>query len=203
MKKITTLKEVHDMFELLNIQRCDTNAQRKRGTSVYKLPHDLCYPNGRTIPVKFAEYASGYVRRVEAGYTCWQINKTRKSDEYFKDYEWNEDYTKQTWTGKYRKSNRTIRILIPRYEDRMIHMANHILKNHYQMKAGGKTKYVIGEWTKDCMVANAKKKDKEDWKKYMECDSEQTAQCVKPGLCFQSSKDEIAVIINGHRYNLA
>ena len=71
------------------------------------------------------------------------------------------------------------------------------------MKAGGKTKYVIGEWTKDCMVANAKKKDKEDWKKYMECNSEQTARCVKPGLCFQSSKDEIAVIINGHRYNLA
>ena len=75
MKKITTLKEVHDMFELLNIQRCDTNAQRKRGTSVYKLPHDLCYPNGNTIAVKFAEYASGYVRRVEADYTSGKLIK--------------------------------------------------------------------------------------------------------------------------------
>ena len=65
------------------------------------------------------------------------------------------------------------------------------------MKAGGKTKYVIGEWTKDCMVANTKKKDKEDWKKYMECNSETVGHCVKP------TKDEITVIINGHRYNLA
>ena len=198
MKKITTLKEVRDMFELLNIQRCDTNAQRKRGTSVYKLPHDLCYPNGRTIPVKFAEYASGYVRRVEAGYTCWQINKTRKSDEYYKDYEWNEDYTKQTWTGKYRKSDRTIRILIPRYEDRMIHMANHILKNHYQVKAG--TKYIIGEWTKDCMVANAKKKDKEYIKSTQEYQSLPWGEECKSETF---TKDEVKVIINGHRYNLS
>ena len=194
------------MFELLNIRRCDTNAQRKRGTSVYKLPHDLCYPNGRTIPVKFAEYASGYVRRVEAGYTCWQINKTRKSDEYFKDYEWctkndgNGDYGQQKWTGKYRKSDRTERILIPKYEDRMIHMANHILKNHYQMKAGNKTKYVIGEWTKDCMVANTKKKDKEDWKKYVTLNhSEKYMECKSETF----TKDEVKVIINGHRYNLA
>ena len=198
MKKITTLKEVHDMFELLNIQRCDTNAQRKRGTSVYKLPHDLCYPNGSTIAVKFAEYASGYVRRVEAGYTCWQINKTRKSDEYYKDYEWNEDYTKQTWTGKYRKSDRTIRILIPRYEDRMIHMANHILKNHYQVKAG--TKYIIGEWTKDCMVANAKKKDKEYIKSTQEYQSLPWGEECKSETF---TKDEVKVIINGHRYNLS
>ena len=188
------------MFELLNIKRCDTNTQRKRGTSVYKLPHDLCYPNGRTIPVKFAEYASGYVRRVEAGYTCWQINKTRKSDEYYKDYEWNEDYTKQTWTGKYRKSDRTIRILIPRYEDRMIHMANHILKNHYQMKKGNKTKYVIGEWTKDCMVANAKKKDKEYIKSTQEYQNLPWGEECKSETF---TKDEVKVIINGHRYNLA
>ena len=68
------------------------------------------------------------------------------------------------------------------------------------MKAGNKTKYVIGEWTKDCMVANAKKKDKEYIKSTQEYQNLPWGEECKSETF---TKDEVKVIINGHRYNLS
>ena len=88
MRKVKTLREVFDIFELLGIKEVGKNCQHKRGNYVYELPFKSCYASGSTVPIKFAVYTTGYVRRVEGAYTCYQINKQRKSDEYFKDYKW-------------------------------------------------------------------------------------------------------------------
>ena len=186
MRKVKTLDEVNQVFDLLGIKEVGKKCQHKRGNYVYELPFKSCYASGSTAPIKFAVYTTGYVRRVEGAYTCYQINKQRKSDEYFKDYKWNEDWTKQTWTGKYRKSNRTERILIDNHEDRMVYLCNYILKNFY---GKGSLVYKIGEWTRKQMEKNHDIM-MEQWNKERE------------GVSY-NKPDDIKVIINGHRYNLA
>ena len=195
MKKITTKKEALDVFELLNIKEVGKKCQHKRGNYVYELPFKSCYANGSTVPIKFAVYTTGYVRRVEGAFTCYQINKVRKEPEYFKDYKWNEDWTKQTWTGKYRKHDRSARILIDNHEDRMVYLCNYILKNFY---GKGSLVYKIGEWTRKQMEKNHDimmkqwNKERDGGYSYDHCES---VDKVQP--------DEVKVIINGHRYNLS
>ena len=198
MKKVTTKKEALNVFELLNIKEVGKKFQHKRGTYVYELPFCTSYHNGTLVPIKFAMYKNGYVRRVEGAYTCYQINKTRKSDEYFKDYRWDEAQNKSIWTGKYRKSNRTERIMIDNHEDRMVYLCNYILRNFYRTNKWS----LIGEWTRKGMAEQAKESH-ELWK------IKNPERCRLPfdeipeDDKFFSSTDDVQVIINGHRYNLS
>ena len=189
MKKITTEKEALNVFELLNIKEVGKKFQHKRGTYVYKLPFCTSYHNGTLVPIKFAVYKTGYVRRVEGAFTCYQINKTRQEPDYFKDYKWHEVKKEHIWTGKYRKRYSTKRILIENHEDRIVYLCNYILKNFYQTNKWS----LIGEWTRKGMTQQAK-------------DSHELDKIKRPnlyGLPFSDKKDDIQVIINGHRYNLA
>ena len=199
MRKVKTLREVFDTFELLGIKEVGKKCQRKRGNYVYKLPFETCYASGSTVPIKFAVYATGYVRRVEGAFTCYQINKQCKEPVYFKDYKWNKEQTKQVWTGKYRQWLTTKRILIDKHEDRMVYLCNYILKNFYGK--GATNKYVIGEYTKSLMT----KRHDEAHKTWLEE--------REPEYCPQAKEiqkehgrvgvDDIKVVINGHRYNLS
>ena len=198
MKKITTEKEALDVFELLNIKEVGKKFQHKRGTYVYKLPFCTSYHNGTLVPIKFAVYKTGYVRRVEGAFTCYQINKTHQEPDYFKDYKWNEVKKEHIWTGKYRKRYSTKRILIDNHEDRIVYLCNYILRNFYQTNKWS----LIGEWTRKGMTQQAK-------------DSHELWKIKNPERCrlpfdetpeddkFFSSTDDVQVIINGHRYNLA
>tara|TARA_R100001143_G_C3308849_1_gene109186 strand:- start:131 stop:721 length:591 start_codon:yes stop_codon:yes gene_type:complete len=195
MKKITTKKEALNVFELLNIKEVGKKFQHKRGTYVYELPFCTSYHNGTLVPIKFAVYKTGYVRRVEGAFTCYQINKQRQEPDYFKDCKWNYDTKKSEWTGKYRKRYSTKRILIDNHEDRIVYLCNYILKNFYQTNKWS----LIGEWTRKGMTQQAK-------------DSHELHKIKNPeryrlpfgddGGYLNPPKDEIQVIINGHRYNL-
>ena len=198
MKKITTKKEALDVFELLNIKEVGKKFQHKRGTYVYELPFCTSYHNGTLVPIKFAVYKTGYVRRVEGAFTCYQINKKRQKPDYFKDYKWNDTQNKSVWTGKYRKRNCTERVLIDNHEDRMVYLCNYILKNFYRTNKWN----LVGEWTRKGMTEQAK-------------DSHELYKIKNPERCrlpfsetpeddkFFSSTDDVQVIINGHRYNLS
>ena len=126
--------------------------------------------------------------------SCYQLNKTRKSDEYFKDYKWNEDFTKQTWTGKYRKSNRTERILIDRHDDRVVYLCNYILKNYYRNSKCA----LVGEYTQE----RVKVIHGEWWRNQR---NEQDLPFTDEGKRYDDELcvNDIKVIINGHRYNLS
>jgi len=189
MKKITTKKEALNVFELLNIKEVGKKFQHKRGTYVYELPFCTSYHNGTLVPIKFAVYKTGYVRRVEGAFTCYQINKKRQESDYFKDYKWNYDTKESEWTGKYRKRYSTKRILIDNHEDRIVYLCNYILKNFYQTNKWS----LIGGWTRKGMTQQAK-------------DSNELHKIKNPDhyrLPFSDKKDDIQVIINGHRYNLS
>ena len=200
MNKVKTMREAYRVFELLGIKEVTKPWQKRKGTEVWELPFKTMYYNGSKETNRFSIYKNGYVRKMvvhptsNASYSCYQLNRTRKSDEYFKDYEWNDDYTKQKWTGKYRKSNRIERIMIDNHRDRVVYLCNYILKNYYRNNKCAlvgeytmkRVSEVHGEWWR-----NERKHDQlpftDEGKRY---DDE---------LCV----NDIKVIINGHRYNLS
>ena len=200
MNKVKTMQEAYRVFEYLGIKEVTKPWQKRQGTEVWELPFKTMYYNGSGQINRFSIYKSGYVRKMvvygknNASMSCYQLNKTRKSDVYFKDYKWNEDWTKQTWTGKYRKSNRTERIMIDTHRDRVVYLCNYILKNYYK---SGKMN-LVGEYT----MKRVAEVHGEWWR--------QNSDYIKSNQLpfdeddkFFSSTDDVQVIINGHRYNLS
>ena len=195
MNKVKTMQEAYRVFELLGIKEVTKPWQKKQGTEVWELPFKTMYYNGYAEPNRFSVYKSGYVRKMvvhpksNASYSCYQLNRTRKSDEYFKDYDCNGN-----WTGKYRKSNRTERIMIDTHRDRVVYLCNYILKNYYK---SGKMN-LVGEYTMK-RVAEVHgewwKANKNDYQSPFTDEGKR----YDDELCV----NDIKVIINGHRYNLS
>jgi len=169
MKKVTTADEALQVFDMLGIKNVSTRRQKKNGTQVYELPIQQMYQSLIPKPLRFACYRSGYVRNVsEYNTSPYQINKTKIVPSDYKD-----------WT-------RTERKLIPTYDERLVYLANFILKNYYQ-----KPTYLINDYVIECLQQDRKQvNDLREWSAPDE-DS------------FFSSTDDVQVIINGHRYNLS
>ena len=122
-------EKVYEKMQLLGIQDVTTDRQHKNGTIVWKLP--IKNNNSGKTNIEVASFSTGYVRNQNSGYSNYQLNKRYFEDEYFKDYDWNENYTKQTWNGKYRKFNSKKCILIPVEIDRLEYLITYCLKNYY------------------------------------------------------------------------
>ena len=157
--KVTTATEALQVFDMLGIKNVSTRRQKKNGTQVYELPIQQMYQSLIPKPLRFACYKSGYVRNVsEYNTSPYQINKTKIVPSGYKD-----------WTC-------TVRKLIPNCDERLVYLANFILKNYYQ-----KPTYLMNDYTIKCLK-----------------------QVRKPfGIEYADQADDIQVIINGHRYNLS
>ena len=168
--KVTTAAEAHQVFDMLGIKNVSTRRQKKNGTQVYELPIQQMYQSLIPKPLRFACYRSGYVRNVsEYNSSAYQINKTKKVEvnEYHNYYE------------------QTERILIPNYDERLVYLANFILKNYYQ-----KPTYLINDYVIECLKEERKiNNDAREWGDFVNPES--------------TPVDDIKVIINGHRYNLS
>ena len=208
MNKVKTMQEAYRVFELLGMKEVTKKWQKKQGTEVWELPFKTMYYNGHAETNRFSVYKSGYVRKMVvhptkgSSYSCYQLNKTRKSDEYFKDYEWNEEFTEQKWTGKYRKSNRIERIMIDTHQERIVYLCNYILKNYYRNNKCA----IVGEYT----MKKVSETHEEWWKSQKSMDNlPWSDRCESETFTkdeddkFFSSTDDVQVIINGHRYNLS
>jgi len=207
MNKVKTMQEAYRVFELLGIKEVTKPWQKRQGTEVWELPFKTMYYNGSTETNRFSIYKSGYVRKMvvhptsNASYSCYQLNRTRKSDEYFKDYEWNDDYTEQKWTGKYRKSNKIERIMIDTHQERVVYLCNYILKNYYK---NGKMN-LVGEYTMKRVseVHGEWWRQNSDYLKVTPLGYPDNIDSKAEDDKFFSSTDDVQVIINGHRYNLS
>jgi hypothetical protein len=171
--------KVLEKMDLLGIMDVTTTRQDKNGTIVWKLPIKNQWNNGKLIEV--ASFKTGYVRNQNSGYSNYQLNKTYFEDEYFKDYDWNENYTKQTWNGKYRKFNSKKRVLIPIEIDRLEYLISYCLKNYYikhaNFVADGK---FIPKWKHEWELEKQQKKNEETY--YL--------------------PREVIVTVDGHRYKV-
>ena len=125
-------------------------------------------------PLRFATYSTGYVRNVsEDNSSPYQINKTKQVPCY----------------KGYRREVYTERILIPTQQDRLIYLANFIIKNYYK-----KPTYLI-----TTMLLMFKEGL---FKRYNNKPSNRLpfGDIVHPE---STPVDDVKVIINGHRYNLS
>ena len=194
-EKVKTMEEAYRVFDLLGIKEVTKKWQKANGSEVWELPFKTMYANGYTEVNRFTIYRSGYVRKMlvhpesNASYSCYQINRTRKCDEYVKDYEWCEDKDNLVWTGKYRKSNRTERIMIDNHRDRVVYLCNYILKNYYRSQTGAGF-YRINDYQVSLMKNTKPEPQDLPFEETVERDS-------------FIDNNEIKVIINGHRYNLS
>ena len=205
MNKVKTIEEAQKVFDLLGIKEVGKRWQHKKGTWVYELPFKTMYQNGSAEINRFSVYKSGYVRKMvvygknNASMSCYQLNKTRKSDEYVKEYEWQTkgvgDNCRQVqvWTGKYLKSNRMERILIDRHDDRIVYLCNYILKNYYR---SGKMN-LVGEYTQE----RVKIIHGEWWRNQRNERDLPFEETVERDSWIDDN--DVKVIINGHRYNLS
>ena len=197
MNKVKTMQEAYRVFELLGMKEVTKKWQKKQGTEVWELPFKTMYYNGHAETNRFSIYKSGYVRKMVVhptkgtSYSCYQLNKTRKKDYYYKDYKWNDDYTEQTFTGKYCKSYSIERIMIDTHRDRVVYLCNYILKNYYRNNKSA----LVGEYT----MKKVSETHSEWWKSQKSMDNlPWSDRCESETF----TKDEVKVIINGQRYNL-
>ena len=119
---------IEEKLNLLSIKDITTERQKKNGTRIFQLP---IKKYGQFIEV--GSFESGYVRRMNGGYTPYQLNKCENIDHYYKAYEWTGEG--QEWTGKYNKYVGKRRIVIPLEYDRLEYLITYCLKNYYIKQA--------------------------------------------------------------------
>ncbi len=117
--------KIVEQMELLGIKDITTNRQARNGTVIWQLP---IKKYGQFIEV--GSFESGYVRRMNGGYTPYQLNKTEKFDHYYKMYDYSYDNSPK-FNGNYRKHECVKRILIPNEVDRLEYLIAFCLKNYY------------------------------------------------------------------------
>ena len=117
-------REIRKTMQLLDIEDVTTKRQLLNGTVIWELP---IKKYGKKIRV--GSFKSGYVRRMNGGYSPYQLNKCKPNVEYHKDY--NYDTGEQVFTGKYRKYVGKTRIIIPDELERLEYLISYCLKNFY------------------------------------------------------------------------
>jgi len=197
MNKVKSIHEARAIFDLLGIKDVTKDWQSKKGTQVFELPFKTMYANGYSEVNRFTIYKSGYVRKMlvnskGASYCCYQLNRTRTEDSYYKDYDLDGN-----WTGKYNKYVGKKRIMIPNHEDRFVYLCNYILKNYYRNQTGASF-YRVNDYQVKLMerYSNNYYKDEE---------SDQQLPFVDNAVnrILKDNIDDIQVTINGHRYKLS
>jgi len=188
---IRSAREAMTIFKILGIKDITTERQRKNGTQVFELPIHKMYGPSNKHPLRFATYKSGYVRNVtECNASPYQCNKRIESEpEYFKS-------GKVDSMGRPLYTQFTTRTceLIPSWEERLIYLAKFIIKNYYQ-----KPTYQVSDHTMDVMKSQYKQaKELRNQSDKLPFGEEVSRQCT-----YGYYKDDIQVIINGHRYNLS
>ena len=196
--------KVLEKMDLLGIMDVSTTRQSKNGTIVWKLPIKHEY-GGQLI--KVASFATGYVRNQNCGYSNYQLNKCKADARYYKDYKWNENFTKQTFTGKYNKYVGKQRILIPIEIDRLEYLISYCLKNYYIKHANF---IANGDYVPKWKLEHAVSSSSNDFNghrdriKELEDKLEKLDKFNESLLDFNKSiaTNEVSVTVNGQKYKV-
>ena len=195
MKGIQLRQEL--MLDLLQMREISTRRQMNNGTRIFELP---IKKYGQFIEV--GSFKSGYVRRMNGGYTPYQLNKCENYDHFYKAYEWQTKGSKhpsgqeQVWTGKYNKFVGKKRILIPNELDRLEYLIAFCLKNYYINQANmiedGK---FVPKWKHEYEMKNGnidRIRELQEENRELRKRFEETAMEL----------DELTVTVNGHKYRV-
>nr|QPI16139.1 MAG: hypothetical protein NIOZUU157_00019 [Virus NIOZ-UU157] len=203
-------ERVLERMDLLGIMDVSTTRQARNGTIVWRLPIKNNWKNGKLIEV--ASFSTGYVRNQNSGYSNYQLNKRCEGEpEYFDSGRLDElgrpMYTKFT--------TRSCK-LIPIEIDRLEYLISYCLKNYFIKRANevadGK---LIPKWTHewelekikrecnqayDCGLSDAKTKASELDDRIYELESQ--VEVADRKLAETKVRQDVSVIVNGHRYKV-
>ena len=199
--------KILEQMDLLGIMDVTTTRQAKNGTIIWKLP---IKKYGQLIEI--GSFQSGYVRRMNGGYTPYQLNKTEKFDHYYKMYDYSNDNSPK-FNGNYRKHECVKRILIPNEVDRLEYLIAFCLKNYYINQANMiENGEFVPRWKYEHELNRGGHYDKvrELQNKIQDLELElQDARDDYQDLSYRNkigwrygNEDEISVTINGHRYKV-
>jgi len=173
---------------LLGWKDITTDRQIRNGTRIYRLP---IKKYGQYIEV--GSFESGYVRRMNGGYTPYQLNKCEPCVTYYKDYngKWVDGEYIQKFTGKYNKYVGKSRIKIMSTKKRLEYLIAFCLKNYYINQANmiedGK---FIPKWKYENLQLELQ--DARDDYQDLSYRFEETAMEL----------GELTVTVNGHKYKI-
>ena len=184
-------------MDLLGITDVTTNRQHRNGTIVWKLP--IKNNHKPTSFIEVASFSTGYVRNQNSGYSNYQLNKRCQGEpEYF-----------ELPNGDYRRFSTRSCVLIPIEIDRLEYLISYCLKNYFIKRANEvvEGKYV-SQWYHDHMLENAnsptvtrnlkKIGDLED--KIIDLKAQLHAS--QEELSATKVRQDVSVIVNGHRYKV-
>jgi len=202
--KLVNEKQVIDAIDLLGWKDISTKRQQKNGTIIYRLPIKMY---GQYIEV--GSFQSGYVRRMNGGYTPYQLNKCEPSVEYFKDYKWCDTRGEQFWTGKYNKFEGKRRIIMRGEVARLRYLVLYCLKNYYIKQANmiEDGKY-IPKWKHESLIKSTKMAcEKYTWSGGQITNNENGDIYVHEQHAYWNKWQEdkpssVEIIIDGHRYKV-
>ena len=196
-----TLKE---QIDLLGWEDITTDRQISNGTRIYRLP---IKQYGQYIEV--GSFESGYVRRMNGGYTPYQLNKCEPNVEYYPEYEWKRGT--QFKTGKYNKYVGKKRIKIMSTRKRVQYLIDYCLKNYYINQANEiENGNYIPKWRvktdhSNCEMnleyiykrINELKEEVTNWKNLADEWKERFEEMDDRGAL-----DNLSVIVNNERYKI-
>jgi len=194
---------LQEQINLLGWKDITTDRQIRNGTRIYRLPIKMY---GQYIEV--GSFESGYVRRMNGGYTPYQLNKCENYDHFYKEYKShynnNGDYEAR-WTGKYNKMICRKRIKIMSTKKRLQHLITYCLKNYYIKQANQVEdgKYVT-KWQHEYKL---KKASKYTWSGGQITDNETGEIYVHDQHAYwnkwkEDKPSSVEIIIDGHRYKV-
>ena len=200
-------------MDLLGIKDVSTTRQEKNGTIVWRLPIKINYPGNAERFIEVASFKTGYVRNQNCGYSNYQLNKRCDGEpEYF-----------QLNNGDYRKFTTRSCVLIPSEIDRLEYLIAYCLKNYYiknanQVANGG----YVEQWYHDHQierVTSNKVRELQDRIYELESqvdiaddklvnskdyttDLKAQLHASQEELSATKVRQDVSVIVNGHRYKV-
>ena len=204
--------KIFEQMELLGITDVTTNRQHRNGTVVWRLPIKINYPGNAEKFIEVASFSTGYVRNQNCGYSNYQLNKRCDSEpQYYKLPD-----------GNYNRYTTRSCVLIPNEIDRLEYLIGYCLKNYYikhanQVANGG----YIEQWYHEHKLKEEVKRydnavqpqsELEDRiyelesqvNIYSEKNVDLSAQLhmVQEELSATKVRQDVSVIVNGHRYKV-
>jgi len=198
--KVGTIKNHKTSMNLLGWKEITTSRQKKNGTRIFELP---IKKHGQYI--KVGSFRSGYVRRMNGGYTPYQLNKCENYDHFYKNYEYRGDGTHK-WTGKYNKHVCRRRLLIDNEVDRIEYLIAYCLKNYYinqaNMIENGK---FVSKWKHEWKLELKEREyEKTIRELHEEIDriSEEKDNMERQWKGSQGALQNLSVVVNNERYKI-
>ena len=198
--------KVLEQMDLLQITDITTTRQHKNGTIVWRLP--IKNNNSGKTNIEVASFSTGYVRNQNSGYSNYQLNKRCDGEpEYF-----------QLENGDYRKFTTKSCKLIPIEIDRLEYLISYCLKNYFIKRANevADGKYV-SQWHHDWSLERANETYSEntgamarinDLEEKLDAMTEDrdlhvdTIIKLEEKLAATKVRQDVSVIVNGHRYKV-